>query len=246
MTDGPITFPVRLNRYIASCGRASRRKAEELIREGRVAVDGIVEESLGRVLSGSETVCVDGCPIVPARQVYLVMNKPCGVLSAASDRRERTVVDLLPERYRSLRVFPVGRLDKDSEGLLLLTNDGKFAQELIHPSFGIRRVYSVTLRSDLDDNAVEEWRSGIIIEGRLVKPLGLSPLDGTPGKRFEVILGEGFKREVRLMVSSLGNRVIRLKRTGLGNLSLNKLPVGAYYEYNYDEIMVMIREGGEV
>ncbi|MDR1021598.1 MAG: rRNA pseudouridine synthase [Synergistaceae bacterium] len=246
MSEGKIGFPARLNRYIASCGVTSRRKADDLIKAGRVTVDGLPEASMGRVLAGGERVCVDGRDIAPAKHVYIVMNKPRGVLSAASDRLGETVVDLLPGHYRALGVFPVGRLDKESEGLIILTNDGAFAQEVIHPSSGVRRVYSVTLRLDLAQEGVDAWEGGLFIEGRLVRPLEVSPLDGVPGKRFRVVLGEGFKREIRLMAQALGNRVYSLRRTGIGNLSLRKLPVGAFNEYNYAEMKKMIHDGGEV
>jgi 23S rRNA pseudouridine2605 synthase len=246
MREGEISFPMRLNRYIASCGVASRRKADEMIKSGRVTVDGSIEESMGRVLNGNESVRVDGRDIAPAKRVYLIMNKPRGILSAVSDSRERTVLDLLPEHYGRLGVFPVGRLDKESEGLIILTNDGAFAQEIIHPSSGVRRIYSVTLRLELDARGAAEWRSGVVINDRRVRPLEILPLDGVPGKRFRVVLGEGFKREIRLMAEALGNRVDRLKRTGFGNLSLEKLPAGAYNEYNYTVIRKMIRDGGDV
>jgi 23S rRNA pseudouridine2605 synthase len=175
------------------------------------------------------------------------MNKPAGVLSAARDARGRTVLDLLPGAYGSLGLYPVGRLDRESEGLIILTNDGAFAQELIHPSRGVPRTYSVTLSSVLVKNKLDEWRSGVIIDGRLFKPIEVADLeDGPPGRGFKVVLGEGFKREIRLMAASLGNRVVRLRRVGIGGLFLNKLHDGAFCEYNYDELCDMISRGGEV
>jgi 23S rRNA pseudouridine2605 synthase len=237
---------MRLNRFIASCGVVSRRKADELMLEGRVEVDGRVETSLGRVLDGPSDVRVDGTPISPARKVYIIMNKPRGVLSAASDRRGETVIDLLPDFYRGLGIFPVGRLDKESEGLIVLTNDGNFAQELIHPSRGVRRTYLVLLRRNIDEKMMNEWAEGVIIDGRLAKPLALSPVGEAPWRCFEVTLGEGFKREIRLMALALGNRVSGLRRIRIGNLFLRKLPLGAFNEYNYDEIKNMIHDGGEV
>jgi pseudouridine synthase len=240
-----LSYPVRLNRYLAACGVAARRKAEALIAEGRVAVDGIVETSVGRVLSAPADVRVDGIPVGPARPVYIVMHKPRGVLSAVQDARERTVVDLLPAFYSSLGVFPVGRLDKESEGLILLTNDGKFAQELLHPSFGVRRTYAVVLRWKLGEDTLARWREGVIIEQKHAKPLSVRPTDDSQ-RHFEVVLGEGFKREIRLMAQALGNRVVRLRRTAIGNLTLKKLPLGTFCEYNLEDIMQMIRCGGEV
>lgn len=242
-----IAYPIRLNRYIAACGVAARRKADELIAAGRVSVDGAVETTAGRILEAPADVCVDGNPVGLVRPVYMAINKPRGVLSAVSDTREETVLDLLPDFYRPLRLFPVGRLDKQSEGLMILTNDGKFAQEVIHPSAGIRRTYYVSVRYEFSENQVVEWRKGVTIDGRTVRPLEVVRLDADmSGRRFQVVLGEGFKREIRLMVSALGNRVVRLQRVGIGGLFLKKLPLGGFCEYNCEEMKKMISIGGEV
>jgi 23S rRNA pseudouridine2605 synthase len=242
-----IEFPMRLNRYLAICGIASRRKAEELITAGRVSVDGGVETSVGRVLNGPADVRVDGRAIGPVRRVYIVMNKPVGVLSAVSDARERTVMDLLPVFYGHLGLYPVGRLDKCSEGLIILTNDGRFAHNLIHPSKRVERTYLVELKYPLCGGKLEEWRDGIIVDGRLLKPASVSSA-GEPdaGRSFRVVLWEGVKREIRLMAGSLGNEVTGLRRIGIGRLFLNKLRNGAFCEYNYDELYGMIMLGGEV
>lgn len=242
-----IEYPVRLNRYIALCGVAARRKADLLITEGRVTVDGVTETSLGRVLTAPALVCVDEEPIAPARPVYMVMNKPRGILSAVNDARGRTVLDILPDFYRQLGLFPVGRLDKESEGLIILTNDGVFAQNLIHPSSCIKRTYLVYLRYNLDKNRMKEWERGVIIGERFAKPLEIHPAeDDQSGKRFIVVLGEGFKREIRLMVQALDNRVVRLQRTAIGGLVLKKLPLGAYNELSLTDMQEMIASGGEV
>lgn len=246
-SSAPITYPIRLNRYLAACGLASRRKADGLIASGRVTVNGEAEGSLGRVLAEPCDVRVDGEPACLSRSVYLVMNKPRGVLSAASDSRGETVLDLLPPLYRCLRPFPVGRLDKESEGLLILTNDGQFAQDLIHPSKGVRRTYMVYLRYPLDEKKMKEWQRGVIINERLAKPLEVSRMDpDAEGGAFKVVLGEGFKREIRLMALALGNRVTRLRRVGIGEMSLGKLPLGAFNEFSREEICKMLSSGGEV
>ena len=247
MIEPGIEYPIRLNRYIALCGAAARRKADVLIAEGRVTVDGALETALGRVLAAPAVVCVDGAAIAPARAVYMVMNKPRGILSAVSDTRGRTLLDILPDFYRPLGLFPVGRLDKESEGLIILTNDGVFAQNLIHPSSGVKRTYLVYLRYNLDENRVKEWERGVMIGERFAKPLEVHPAEGdTSGRRFVVVLAEGFKREIRLMVHALDNRVVRLQRTGIGGLSLRKLPLGAYNELSLADLQDMISHGGEV
>jgi 23S rRNA pseudouridine2605 synthase len=175
------------------------------------------------------------------------MNKPRGVLSAVSDERERTVIDLLPAFYRSLGVFPVGRLDRESEGLIILTNDGAFAQELIHPSKGVPRTYIVRLRYEVNEARLAEWQSGVVVGDRRRAPLEVTrEADDAAGRCFRVVLGEGFKREIRLMAGAIGNRVVRLRRVAIGKLFLEKLPVGAFCEYNCKEMLDMISSGGQV
>lgn len=243
----PVSYPIRLNRYLAACGVAARRKADALIASGRVSVGGEVETALGRVLEGPSDVCVDGQPVVLSRPVYIVMNKPRGVLSAVSDEREETVLDLLPAFYRALRPFPVGRLDKESEGLIILTNDGKFAQDLIHPSKGVKRTYLVYLRRSLNEKMMKEWQRGVIINERLVRPIEVARAEESPeGRCFKVVLGEGFKREIRLMVQALGNRVVRLRRVGIGGMFLRRLPSGAFNEFSREDLRNMLTSGGEV
>lgn len=247
-----ILFPIRLNRYIAKCGEASRRHADELISSGRVAVDGAVVNSLGYTLAAPAKVEVDGREISPARHVYIVMNKPRGVVSAVSDERERTVIDLLPAHYRGRGVFPVGRLDLDSTGLIILTNDGDFANSILHPSRGIMRTYEARLRDPMDDETLERWRSGVEIDGKIAVPIKVERVENVvkyhKGDRrdLRIVLGEGFKREIRRMADALGNRVIRLKRIGFGKIFLENLPNGAFCEYNHDELAIMILEGGRV
>ncbi|MDR1651917.1 MAG: rRNA pseudouridine synthase [Synergistaceae bacterium] len=243
--SGQVLFPIRLNRYIALCGEASRRKAESLISEGAVTVDGEPELSQGRVLAGDERVCVKGRPITVAPPTYIIMNKPRGVLSAVSDAREKTVIDLLPESYRRRGLFPAGRLDKDSEGIIILTNDGKFAQSVIHPSSCVKKTYIVLLERMADKKQVIELSEGVIIDGKRAVPLEIS-YEGGDGRRLRIVLGEGFKREIRLMAEAVGSRVVRLKRTGIGGLFLKKMPPGSFREYNYSQIQGMISDGGEV
>jgi 23S rRNA pseudouridine2605 synthase len=246
MNETRIEFPIRLNRYLALCGIASRRKADALIASGRVSVDGNAAISPGKVVNAGEKVLVDGREVTHARPVYLVMNKPRGVLSATSDERHRTVMDLLPEHYRGLGLFTAGRLDLDSEGLLILTNDGKFSNGVVHPSSLVKKTYIVLLRDIMDEKQMKEWGKGVIIEGKLAIYAELSPVRGPEGRAWKIVLGEGLKREIRLMAESVGNKVIRLKRVGIGRMFLKKLPTGAFCEYNYEELSNMISNGGEV
>ena len=247
MNEARNEFPIRLNRYLAMCGVASRRKADELIVSGRVSVGGEKVTAPGRLVGERELVSVDGREVARAKPVYIAMNKPRGVVSAVSDERERTVIGLLPERLRGMGIFPAGRLDMDSEGLIVLTNDGQFANSIIHPSSLVKKTYLVLLRDILDEKRVKEWSKGVIIEGKLAVPLEVSPMENRGGgRRWKIVLGEGIRREIRLMAESLGNKVIRLKRIGIGRMFLKKLPSGAFCEYNYEQIYNMISNGGEV
>ena len=241
-----ISYPIRLNRYLALCGAASRRDADLLIASGRVMVGNDMEPSLGRTVAEGEEVIVDGAAVKPAPPLYIVMNKPRGVLSAVSDARRRTVIDLLPETHGNMGLFPAGRLDLDSEGLLILTNDGQFSQSIVHPSSGVRKTYEVVLERSLEEKHVKEWARGVIIEKKLLVPSELSPGRPNDGRHWRVVLTEGFKREIRLMAEALGNRVVRLKITGVGNLFLCKMPAGSWREFDYENLCNMISNGGKI
>ena len=247
MNEARDSFPIRLNRYLAMCGIASRRKADELIAAGRVRIGEDRVTSPGRSVNAGEHVFVDEREAVYAKPIYIVMNKPRGVVSAVSDERERTVIDLLPEYRRGMGIFPAGRLDMDSEGLIILTNDGKFANAIIHPSSLVKKTYLVLLRDVLDEKQMYDWARGVIIDDKLVVPIEFSPEGNrVDGREWRIVLGEGIKREIRIMAESVGNKVIRLKRIGIGGMFLKKLPPGAFCEYNYAELRNMISGGGEV
>ena len=241
-----ISYPIRLNRYLALCGAASRRDADLLISSGRVSVGNDSAPSPGRMVAEGEEVAVDGVAVNPAPPLYIVINKPRGVLSAVSDARRRTVIDLLPETLRNMGLFPAGRLDLDSEGLLILTNDGQFSQSVVHPSSGVRKTYEVVLERILEEKHVKEWARGVIIDKKLLMPAELSPGRPDDGRHWRVVLTEGFKREIRLMAEALGNRVVRLKRTGVGNLFLDKMPAGSWREFEYENLCNMISNGGKI
>jgi 23S rRNA pseudouridine2605 synthase len=241
-----IAYPIRLNRYLALCGASSRRDADILISSGRVRVGNRPETFPGMTVAEGEEVAVDGVAVKPAEPLYIVMNKPRGVLSAVSDARRRTVMDLLPATCGNMGLFPAGRLDLDSEGLLILTNDGKFSQSVVHPSSGVLKTYEAVLERALEEKHVKEWARGVIIEKKLLAPAELSPGRPDDGRHWRVVLNEGFKREIRLMAEALGNRIIRLKRTGVGNLFLDKMPEGSWREFSYENLCNMISNGGKI
>lgn len=247
---------MRLNAYLASCGVASRRKADDLVRAGRVQVNGkITLAPFFAVEAGDEVLC-DGQKTAPSRLVYLVMNKPVGVVCAVSDNYDPVVVDLLPADVRSLRVYPAGRLDRESEGLLILTNDGAFAQSILHPSKGIHKEYEALLNIEINERQIERWRAGFDLEleegghpgaTRHVAPLSLSVLEREPqGRWVSIVIGEGLKREVRVMANRAGFSVQRLIRRRIGKLTLTKLRPGEFTDLSFSELSTKIVNGGEV
>ncbi|MDL2298951.1 rRNA pseudouridine synthase [Synergistaceae bacterium OttesenSCG-928-D05] len=244
MSDIPAKETVRLNRYLALCGVGARRKVEEYIEAGRVEINGEVVTEPGRQVAPGDCVTFDGAPVSPVTLTYLIFNKPKGIISAVEDSREQTVIDILPPSMDPLRLFPVGRLDRDSEGLIILTNDGLFSQELIHPSKGITKTYEVQLRKPLDEEKLIEWTKGVRVEDRLLKPISVRRLARSPLQCwFEVVLGEGIKREIRMMARALDNDVRSLLRRRIGKLELRDLPAGEFVSVSKEDLWRYIREG---
>jgi 23S rRNA pseudouridine2605 synthase len=220
----------RLQKILAGAGIASRRRAEEYIRQGRVKVDGQLVQEMGlRVDPRRQRIEFDG-KLVATREtpVYLLLNKPRGYLSTLSDPQGRPIItDLLPGV--DARVFPVGRLDLDSEGALLLTNDGELAQQILHPSYEVKKTYIARVAGKPEADRLRELEEGIVIEGKRTWPAQLKLLAAEPtGSTFEVIIHEGRKRQIRKMFAAIGHPVLQLKRIAYGNLKLGNLPVGKF------------------
>lgn len=235
---------IRLNRWLALCGVGARRKVESFITDGRVTVNGEIVIEPGRQVAPDDIVMFDGEPVVPVKQTYLIYNKPKGILSAVEDSREQTIIDILPTELDPLRLFPVGRLDRESEGLIILTNDGMFSQELIHPSMGITKTYEVELRKPLAEPQLIQWIKGVDADGKFLKPHSVRRLARNPLQCwFEVVLDEGIKREIRLMVRTLGNDVRHLVRRRIGRLELRELQPGEFIKVSRDELWKYIKNG---
>lgn len=216
---------VRLQKFLSQAGVASRRHSEELITAGRVAINGTVVTELGvRVDPARDEVHVDGRRITPARVEWYALHKPRGYLSTRSDPEGRaTLYELVPERMRGL--FYVGRLDYDSEGLVLLTNDGDTAHRMLHPSFGIEREYEVELDRNVDALLADRLLEGVELEDG---PARAESVRQTGPKRIRLTLGEGRKREVRRMLAACGHLVRRLRRVRYGPIVLGSLEPGAW------------------
>ncbi len=222
---------------LARAGVASRRQAEDLIRAGRVTVDGRVAQIGERVAALTAVVLVDGEPIEREPLRYWLLNKPRGVLSTCSDPEgRRTVLDLLPQSAAHERLFPVGRLDLDSQGLLLLTNDGATAQVLLHPSLGTIRRYEVLVAGTFGKEESRAIARGVRLEDGPTAPAHVVRVRRTPrGTEVVLELREGRKRQIRRSMGHLGCRVLRLERVAMGPLLLGKLPVGHARPLRKDE-----------
>lgn len=239
---------MRLNVFLAECGVASRRKSDELVRNGRVRIDGkIVLASWFEVEPERNAVELDGEILTLCPRAYIVMNKPAGVVCAVTDKYDPVVVDLLPEKIRKARVFPVGRLDRESEGLLILTNDGMLAQNIVHPSKGVVKEYEALLNIEINDRQLQRWREGFDMEGRHVKPLSIGVMNKDPrGCWVYLTIGEGLKREIRTMANLAGFSVQALVRRRIGGLTLEKLKRGQFVELSFSDLYTKIFEGGSV
>ena len=224
--------PVRVQKAIADRGLASRREAEQWISEGRVEVNGQIVSLGDKCLPGKDLIAVDGNPLPRLRppRVVIAMNKPKGFLCTNEDpHAQRTVFDLLPPELRELRLFCVGRLDKESEGLLLLTNDGELQQQLAHPSYNVLKKYHVQLNKALAQGDIPKLRRGINWEGERLSVEKVVPLPARGGdswKSLEVILHHGKKREIRRLFYAFGYDVKRLKRVQIGQFRLKGIPRG--------------------
>jgi 23S rRNA pseudouridine2605 synthase len=216
---------MRLVKFVATAGVASRRASEELIRAGRVAVNGQPVRDPARDVTDQDEVTVDGEAVrQPARRVVYALNKPVGVVSTARDPQGRpTVVELVPD---SGRLYPVGRLDADSTGLILLTNDGQLAHRLTHPRFEVPKTYVAAVgRAPVSERALRRLRTGIELEDGRTAPARVRSL---PGGRLEITIHEGRNRQVRRMCEAVGHPVRALERVAFGAVKLGDLPPGAH------------------
>jgi pseudouridine synthase len=226
----------RLQKFLAASGVCSRRKAEELILSGRVAVNGQTVSVLGAKVSGADKVLVDGRPVSASRRVYVMLHKPEGYITSARDQFNRPTVMDLVTRYDT-RLYPVGRLDYDTSGLLLLTNDGELTQALTHPGREVEKVYIARIKGVPAPDEMERFRAGLRIEGYTTAPAGIHIVKSS-GENISVkiTIHEGRTRQVRKMCDAIGHPVIFLKRVATGRLYLGDLPRGASRELTGAEV----------
>ena len=219
---------VRLNKYIAMSGKASRRKADELIEQGKVKVNGKIISELGYLVSDKDKIVIDNELIKPEKKVYIKYYKPAGYITTVSDEKGRkTIYDILPEDIKDLK--PVGRLDKDSTGLLIMTNDGDLINKMTHPSVKISKIYRVVVKGKFGKNQIQMWQDGLEIEkgkvayadARIVEYEGQNTV-------LEVVLYQGLNRQIRKMAELVGFPVLHLKRVMHGPIDLSGLKRGQY------------------
>lgn len=231
---------MRLQKYLSTAGVCSRRTGEEYIRAGRVTVNGNIVTELGtRVDPEKDRVAVDG-KIVRERdeKIYIMLNKPPGYITSRSHRGEKIVFDLIDVRER---LNPVGRLDKDSTGLLVLTNDGPLHHRLIHPSFDHEKEYEVETRAPISDASLELLRRGIVLEDGKTRPARIDRLSPC---EFRITLKEGRKRQIRRMVEKVDHHVKTLHRIRLASLHLGDLKIGHWRHLTKDEVKKLLASAG--
>ena len=229
---------MRINKYIAHAGVASRRKAEELIRQGLVTVNGEVVLDLATIVKSGDIVEVEGSPIYNEEKVYYLLNKPRGVISSVSDDKGRkTVIDLLPGVKE--RIYPVGRLDWDTSGLLILTNDGDFTDMMIHPRNEIDKIYLARVKGIATKEVLRPLTRGIVIDGKKTKPAryNIIKIDVEKNRSIiELTIHEGRNHQVKKMFESVGLLVDKLSRTRFGTLDLTGLRPGEARRLNKKEV----------
>jgi len=237
---------IRLNKFLARRGVASRREADRMIREGRVAVNGRLVEELGhKIDEARDRVAVNGKPVKRGVElVYFIANKPRGILVTLRDPYGRAAIqDLIPALPPG--VNPVGRLDMDSEGLLLLTNDGELAFRLTHPRYEIPKTYTARVEGAVTPAEIARVERGVVIDRRKTAPARIKLLESGPRRSLLLVeIHEGRKREVREMFRSIGHEVVRLKRTSFGGVRLDRLPSGGWRPLRPDEVRTLKRSVG--
>ena len=228
---------MRLQKYLAGCGAASRRKCEEFITAGRVTVNGAVVTELGTQVEEGDAVTLDGKPMLPEeKKYYILYHKPMGEVCTASDPQGRaTVLD----RFRDfpVRLFPVGRLDFDSEGLLLLTNDGEMMQRMLHPSREVDKTYLARVDGDVSLEAIRRLRAGSLLDERMTAPADVRVIRRTGVETVALVtIHEGRNRQVRRMFDAVGHTVLLLRRVKFGPLEMGELKRGQWRELTEEEL----------
>lgn len=228
---------IRLQKHLSECGIASRRKAEELIEQGKVKINGHIAFLGAKVDPKRDKVTVRGKAVVPVNEkIYIMLNKPRGYITTMRDELGRKNVSELTADAGA-RLFPVGRLDRDSEGLLIMTNDGDFANKLTHPSSHVNKTYRVTVRGNAEEEQILQMKEGILLDGKKTLPCDCFVAERKTDRTVLIfIIHEGRNRQIRRMCEAVGLEVIRLKRTEIAGVKLGMLPQGKWRPLNEREM----------
>lgn len=233
---------MRLNKFLSGAGIASRRKCDELIEQGKVYVNGKVVKELGTIINEKkDKITFEGREVkLPTSFVYIKLNKPKGYACTASDEKGRkTIYDLVKCEER---LFSVGRLDYDTEGLIILTNDGDFANKVIHPSYEIEKEYQVTIEGEIKESELAVLRKGVVVDGEKMPPARVKFIDEKNNTtRLSVVIHEGQNRQVRRMFEAIGKSIKLLKRVRIGGVKLGGLSRGEYKDLTIDELNLLVR-----
>lgn len=234
---------MRLDKLVSNMGFGSRKEVKGLLKKGAIQVNGVpVKDPALHVHPEQDEVSILGERIIYREFIYLMMHKPQGVISATEDNRDRTVIDLLDDEYRHFEPFPVGRLDKDTEGLLLLTNNGKLAHELLSPKKEVPKTYYAHIEGVVGQEDIERFAEGVTLEdGYFTKPGMLKILKSAPISEIELTITEGKFHQVKRMFEAVGKKVIYLKRMTMGELTLDEsLALGEYRELTDEELTLLL------
>lgn len=236
---------MRLQKYLASCGVASRRKCEEYILEGRVKVNGSIVNELGTKVQDGDSILFDDKKVsISCHYEYYMLNKPVGYVTTMKDEKNRpTVRDIMKDI--PARIFPVGRLDYNTSGLLLLTNDGELTYALTHPKHHVGKTYHVKVKGVMDRLALTALSKGIMIDGKMTAPAKVSAIEiNNTSCQIAITIYEGRNRQIRKMCEAVGHPVLKLRRMAIGQIRLNSLAEGEYRKLTIDEINYLKKVGG--
>lgn len=225
---------MRIDKFVADALGVTRSEARALIKKGGITVGGLSVKSPAEQVDGAEEIMLGDKPLRREEFIYIMMNKPAGVLSATEDKHQKTALDLLPEAYKRFRLFPAGRIDKDSEGFLLLTNDGRLAHNVLSPKKKVGKKYFIRLLLPLGDNEIDILENGVDIGGYVTKPCRVEPL--SPNEAY-ITVTEGKFHQVKRMLAAVGNKVEYLRRDSFAGLELDSsLEPGQYRQLCTNEI----------
>ncbi len=234
---------LRIDKLLSNMGYGSRSEIKKFAKQALISLNGKVEKDCSKIIDPSiDQLCFDGDAVLYKKYIYLLMNKPAGVISATFDNLHKTVIDLLPEEYRSYDVFPVGRLDKDTEGFLILTNDGSFAHNLLSPKKHVDKEYYAEVEGELTSNDVHQFQRGILLnDGYKTLPADLTILQADPIRSLcRITIREGKFHQVKRMFLSIGKPVLYLKRIRMGQLMLDpSLALGETRELSEEELLLL-------